>query len=337
LCMKGFTTGAARLSLVVGGAFSSAGGVAANRIASYNVNTLTIFTSWTAMGEGFNNAVYAVERFNGQTYAGGSFTASGGTPLNYIAKWNGTAWEPVGSGMNGEVRAMTVSNGTLIVGGYFTTAGGVNAARIARWDGTNWSPVGGGTDGPVFALNTFRNEIQVGGEFTKVRNGVLETPIWGRFSEDGVPWFARNPVSTSARCGADAHFHIEPALGFGGLQYQWNKDGIPLSDGPTGSGSTIVSNGLNLHILNVSLEDAGQYDCSLFNGCGGTSSGVATLTVEGGCCPGDFNNDDVLNSQDFFDFLTAFFAGAAAADFNEDTVVNSQDFFDFLTAFFAGC
>jgi hypothetical protein len=54
-------------------------------------------------------------------------------------------------------------------------------------------------------------------------------------------------------------------------------------------------------------------------------------------CAADFNNDTLVNSQDFFDFLTAFFELSPDADFNNDLVVNSQDFFDFLTAFFAGC
>jgi hypothetical protein len=62
-----------------------------------------------------------------------------------------------------------------------------------------------------------------------------------------------------------------------------------------------------------------------------------TVTPAGKTCRADFNNDGVANSQDFFDFLTPFFASDPAADFNNDTIVNSQDFFDFLTAFFAGC
>lgn len=54
-------------------------------------------------------------------------------------------------------------------------------------------------------------------------------------------------------------------------------------------------------------------------------------------CAADFNHDDVLNSQDFFDFLSAFFATSAPADFNDDGAVNSQDFFDYVEALFSGC
>lgn len=58
-------------------------------------------------------------------------------------------------------------------------------------------------------------------------------------------------------------------------------------------------------------------------------------------CRCDFNGDHVLNSQDFFDFLTCFFAESCppgrSADFNHDGLENSQDFFDFLNCFFGGC
>jgi hypothetical protein len=58
-------------------------------------------------------------------------------------------------------------------------------------------------------------------------------------------------------------------------------------------------------------------------------------SLGGPSCAADWNADSVLNSQDFFDFIAALFAGAA--DFNMSGTTDSQDFFDFLTAFFAGC
>ncbi len=49
----------------------------------------------------------------------------------------------------------------------------------------------------------------------------------------------------------------------------------------------------------------------------------------------DFNMSGESNSQDFFDFLNAFFVGEA--DFNGSGATDSQDLFDFVSAFFLGC
>lgn len=54
-------------------------------------------------------------------------------------------------------------------------------------------------------------------------------------------------------------------------------------------------------------------------------------------CASDFNADGFVNSQDFFDFVSAFFALSPNADFNRNGFINSQDYFDFLSAFFSGC
>src|SRR5207237_6626432 len=101
--------------LVAGGQFTTAGGASTNHVAEWSENANAAFPppAWSALGNGFNDTVNCVERFNNLTIAGGQLTASGTTTLNHIAQWNGTTWAPLGSGLDGPCFALKVSNGKL--------------------------------------------------------------------------------------------------------------------------------------------------------------------------------------------------------------------------------
>ncbi len=126
-------------AVYVGGAFTSAGGVAnTNYIAKWNG------TDWAALGTGMNGAVKTlVIDASGNVYAGGSFTSADAVANTaYIAKWNGSSWSGLGSGMSGgtAVNALVQdSSGNLYAGGTFTVAGGIAALGFAKWNGSSWS------------------------------------------------------------------------------------------------------------------------------------------------------------------------------------------------------
>jgi len=103
------------------GAFTSIGGVAANRVAYWDGS------AWNAMGTGLaDGAGFAIEVApDGNVYVGGSFTQAGGQAMNYIARWDGVgSWHQVGyePGMNAAVYSIAIAqDGTVIYfGGAFT-------------------------------------------------------------------------------------------------------------------------------------------------------------------------------------------------------------------------
>ena len=165
--IKAFTTGnlaSPRLNVVVGGAFSSAGGQTVTNIAAW-IEGFQTTPQWTALGAGLSGSVNAIERFNNITYAAGAFTQSGTTSVSRIAQFDGTNWVAVGTGLNGTANALKVYNGQLYAGGSFTTAGGLASGGLARWNGTAWSTVGGTFAGTVYALEVFNNELVIGGAY----------------------------------------------------------------------------------------------------------------------------------------------------------------------------
>ena len=196
-------------ALYAGGSFTTAGGLAANRAAKWDG------TSWSALGSGLDNHVFALTAFDDGNgggpglYASGAFTSAGGVPANRIAKWDGAGWSALGSGMDAGVfvltefddgtgggpalyaggpsraraeflQRITSRSGTGSAGrpsvqagysrksaisrssttargvglpstseGIFLSVGGVGARHAARWDGSSWSALGDRGMSPV--------------------------------------------------------------------------------------------------------------------------------------------------------------------------------------------
>jgi hypothetical protein len=156
--------------IYVGGAFDSAGGIAASNIARWDGS------GWHAVGSGLNAPVHALAFRNDTLYAGGEFTSAGDILAPHIARWDGTSWSTLGDGVTNDVDAIAIADGAIYAGGSFSGAGGTDALCIARWDiphGT-WSPLGsgitGGNNPTVKALAVRNNELYVGGDFTTAGN-----------------------------------------------------------------------------------------------------------------------------------------------------------------------
>lgn len=145
-------------NLYIGGFFYFAGDSAAQNVARWDG------TNWHPMGNGLNDGVYKLIKYNGYVYAAGNFRRSGSLEVNYISRWNGSSWEAIATGADAPTRDFLIDNNELYVGGSFTMFNGVAANYVAKYNGVVWTVVGtNNLDAPVFQLNKFNNEIIAGG------------------------------------------------------------------------------------------------------------------------------------------------------------------------------
>ncbi|MBS0195844.1 MAG: immunoglobulin domain-containing protein [Planctomycetes bacterium] len=151
-----------------------------------------------------------------------------------------------------------------------------------------------------------------------------------------VPEITLQPFDSAACPGGDAVFEVQAAGGAcdGNFSYAWQRDGAPLHDGLTASGSVVSGAGTATLLISGCREgDARSYSCVVTNACGSTGSGTASLRV----CTGDFNCDGGDDGSDVEAFFASWESGDAAADVNEDGGVDGGDVDTFFEKWSGGC
>lgn len=120
--------------VVVGGRFTSIGGIAAANIARWDGVT------WHALGAGLTGsqayARHLTTTATGDVLVAGSFTSAGGVAANAVARWSGSAWSSLGwtQGSFAGGGLQVDAAGNVVVG-----FGGL--AGIQRWNGVTWTQV----------------------------------------------------------------------------------------------------------------------------------------------------------------------------------------------------
>jgi|GEM_PF-3213888 len=156
--------------LIIAGDFTSADGVACNRIVAWNGSA---FENLNNVPQ-FFNGVTSMAVYKGKLYVGGTFTIP--DQFNFLASYDGTQWDSICTNADyrstsAAVRALWVYKNKLYVGGDFAQVDGLqlNASNIATWDGTTWAALGTGLTGnssACYAMTVWEDKLVIGGRFT---------------------------------------------------------------------------------------------------------------------------------------------------------------------------
>lgn len=261
----------------------------------------------------------------------------GGALAPLMTQWIGDLWElragtwtrmPNTPGPSPRIGTRMVYDPNRQVTVQFGGGDSVLYSSITRdWDGTTWT--NWDIPGPEarmdagMAYDEVRREIVLFG-------GWAGSPFQGRWVNDTwllrescVPYLMRQPIGGSTCAGNPFSLSIE-ADGGDSREYQWRKDGEPLTDVPGHIAGTLTP---SLDLLETAIDDSGGYDCMVTNGCGSITSSTASLFVFD--YPGDVTCDADVDLGDLAELLSNFGRSdappRAEGDLNRDGQVDLAD------------
>lgn len=321
-------------ALVIGGGFTMAGDVAVSNVAKLENSV------WSPLAGGLNGIVRSVVALrNGSIAVAGDFTAADGSPAERLAIWDGTAWTGVSADPAGLIpvsifEIVELPSGDLVARGTFQISPGTNRSVLARLHDGIWSHFDDSRTQGVLTMEVdAQGELLIGGDKMRFIDG-LSSSHFARYSETGEPQIGLQPEDTSAEIGASVELSVGVAPGydrFGPLTYAWTKNGSPVTNDERISGVATAT----LRIAYARVGDAGEYVCTVGNGCGEAVSTAADLTIEG--CVADYDGSGLPDSDDIVLFFEDWEAGDGAADVDGDSDVDSDDVVSFFDAWDSGC
>ena len=209
--------------------------------------TLLHAQTWHPVGTGASSSVYALEKFEGELYAGGVFTEIGGINASYLARWNGSAWGPVANlisfmaadGLHANDTALFIGDGGRVRywngTGLFNLTGNNSSsfnstayaithyqdtlycggffsspfARVAKWNGTNYESLTSGCNAQVGVLTPFEDQLFVAGNFQLAGDSLVNrTALW-----NGQEW---NRMGAGVNDDVFVHCFFQDTLYIGG-------------------------------------------------------------------------------------------------------------------------
>ena len=259
--------------ILVGGSFTTLGGLARTNLARLNSNG----TADTGFTSSANGSASVLMQPDGRILVAGGFTALAGQPRNNVGRL---------SSAGSATQSLTHAGSTL------TWLRGGASPEVWRTtfeistNGTTWASLGAGT------------RIAGGWQLTGVSlplNATVRARGYISAAEQVAGWFVETqltyapvilaqPLSRTNAAGTTASFAISAtATDIGPLSYQWRLGGTSLLNDGRVSGATTP----NLVLASVQPADAGDYTVVVTNLYGSVTSSAAGLTV---MSPGRFTS-----------------------------------------------